>query len=221
MQHHCIRKWGDMWENTSPRFHCCWKAFALLGSTSIQSNSLETLTPPEWMDEKGKYCLLCNCVPSSKLMCCKRYRMLSVCHEISGSNREQVINPSPRAVCSSGAAWLIYILSIYIQMKMACLVMEIGMQTHKCLIITLFRCAGVFLNGFSLGLVCWFSLCLAFDQLSYHVRISKDVFSRDIFKWPMMHSGCSVPQILVLIWYWYKTRTTIQMWGLSLWMGWY
>ena len=41
-----------------------------------------------------------------------------------------MINPSPTAISSSGAAWLIYILSIYIQMKMACLVMEIGMQTH-------------------------------------------------------------------------------------------
>lgn len=41
-----------------------------------------------------------------------------------------MINPKPNSYLLSVAAWLIYILSIYIQMKMARLVMEIGMQTH-------------------------------------------------------------------------------------------
>lgn len=50
--------------------------------------------------------------------------------DISGSNSVQMIRPSPSAISSSGAAWLIYILSINIQMKTACLVVEIGMQTH-------------------------------------------------------------------------------------------
>lgn len=41
-----------------------------------------------------------------------------------------VINASPTDISSSGAAWLIYTLSIYIQMEMTCVVMEIGMHAH-------------------------------------------------------------------------------------------
>lgn len=50
--------------------------------------------------------------------------------QITGPNGVEMIKPSPTANPSSGAAWPIYILSIYIQMKMTCLVMEVGMQTH-------------------------------------------------------------------------------------------
>lgn len=41
-----------------------------------------------------------------------------------------MINTSPTDISSSGAAWLIYTLSIYIQMEMTCLVVEIGMHAH-------------------------------------------------------------------------------------------
>lgn len=42
-----------------------------------------------------------------------------------------MINASPTDISSSsGAAWLIYTLSIYIQMEMTCVVMEIGMHAH-------------------------------------------------------------------------------------------
>lgn len=51
-------------------------------------------------------------------------------HEISGSNDVQMINPSPTAIPSSGAAWIMYILKIYIQMKMPCLITEIA-DTHN------------------------------------------------------------------------------------------
>lgn len=100
------------------------------GSASIESNGPETLTQPEWMNEMRIYCLLCDDVLFWKLISCKRYQIWSVCHEISGSNSVQMINPNPTAISSLSAAWLIYILSINIQMKMACLVTEIGMQTH-------------------------------------------------------------------------------------------
>lgn len=41
-----------------------------------------------------------------------------------------MINASPTDISSSGAAWLIYTLSIYIQMEMTSVVMEIGMHAH-------------------------------------------------------------------------------------------
>lgn len=41
-----------------------------------------------------------------------------------------VINACPTDISSSGAAWLIYTLSIYIQMEMTCVVMEIGMHVR-------------------------------------------------------------------------------------------
>lgn len=84
-------------------------------------NSQETPIQPEWMNEMRKYRLLCDFVWSWNLICCKKTSDVYMRHKIRGSNSLQMINPSPTAISLCGAAWLIYILSIYIQMKMACL----------------------------------------------------------------------------------------------------
>lgn len=46
------------------------------------------------------------------------------------SNSVKMMKPGPTAISSYSPAQPIYILSIYIQMETACLVMEIGIQTH-------------------------------------------------------------------------------------------
>lgn len=148
----------------------------MAGSTSIQSNSLETLTQPEWMNKTRKYYLFCDCVLSWKLICCKRYQMWSVCHEISGSNSVQMISPSPTAISSSSAAWLIYILSINIQMKTTCLVIEIGMQTHTVRAHHFVEIYSTPQSGFFFSWAFWFTLCLALDPCNYHVSVTINVF---------------------------------------------
>ncbi len=82
------------------------------------------------MNEIGKYCLLCDIVSYLESWYVVRDIICAEHHEICGSNAVQLINQSPAAISSSTAARRIYILSIYIQMKMVCLVMEIGIQTQ-------------------------------------------------------------------------------------------
>lgn len=83
----------------------------------------------------------------------------------SGSNRIEMISISSPATSSSSAAWLIYILSIYIEMKMACLDMEIGMQTHIMLPHHFVSTTVAYLK--------WILIALA--PCNYQVRITTDV----------------------------------------------
>lgn len=104
----------------------------LLRPAPLPSNitAQKTLTQLKWMNEIGKYCLFCDYMLSWKLICCKRYRLWCTAWDhwikwrANDKPRAQQLSPPP------SAAWLIYIPSINIQMKMARLVMEIGMQTH-------------------------------------------------------------------------------------------
>lgn len=90
--------------------------------------------------------------------------------QITGANGVQMINPSPTAISSSSAAWPIYILNIYIQMKMACLVMEIGMQImlpHHFVV-----CTTIAHSKWNL---------VVLDLCNYHVGITIDVFYKKIY----------------------------------------